>query len=171
MFWEIIILALWLIGLLVFLSLSLVLAIGAPYVPTVRASRAQAVKLMGLKPGQTMYDLGSGDGAMLIAAAQAGLRAVGYEINPFLVLISRWRTRHYRKQVKIVWRSFWRADFSKADGVFVFLLDQFMARLDRRLTAAARQKPIRLVSHAFKVPSKQPAKTIGAMRLYLYPKG
>jgi len=168
MFLEIIILCLWFILLLVFLSLSMVLLIGAPYVPTISNSRGQALKLLGLKPGQTLIDLGSGDGAMLIVAAQAGLNAIGYELNPFLVLVSRWRVRRYKNRVKVVWGSFWRADLSAADGIFVFLLDRFMAKLDRKLAQASKGRKLKLVSHAFKVPGKKPTKELGAMRLYIY---
>ncbi len=162
----------WLVwGGAVFLVLTFgaVLLVGAPYMPTMHRQRQDALDLLDLKPGQTLYELGSGDGSLLKDAAARGLKVVGYELNPILLAISWARTRRYRKQVKIVWGNYWKADLSKADGVFVFLLDRFMKRLDDKIKAEGRPG-VKLVSHAFKIPGRRPAKKIGAMLLYKYPK-
>jgi len=158
----------WIVALLLVLSFGAVLLIGAPYMPTLKKSCTQALDLLDLKPGQTLYELGSGDGVMLKLAAQRGLKVVGYELNPFLVFISRFRTIRYRRQVKIRCWNFWGADLSKADGVFVFLLDRFMPRLDAKIQKEKPIKGLKLVSHAFKIPSKKPAAKAGALFLYLY---
>jgi hypothetical protein len=79
----------WIILLLVILAFQfVVLFLGAPYVPTLPKQREAALDLLKLKPGQTLIDLGCGDGAMLIAAAKRGINSVGYEINPLLALIA-----------------------------------------------------------------------------------
>lgn len=158
----------WAFGVIFVLSFGAVLLIGAPYMPTLRESCDDALDLLDLKPGQTLYEFGSGDGVMLKRAAQRGLKAVGYELNPFLLIISWVRTVRYRRQVKIIWRNFWKADLHKADGLFVFLLDRFMARLDEKIKRETQAKPFRLVSHAFKIPGKKPAKKKRAMFLYQY---
>lgn len=160
--------AVWLLAFTMVLTFGAVLLVGAPYVPTLREARTDALELLALKPGQVLYELGSGDGSLLIEAAQRDLKVVGYELNPFLVVIAWLRTRRYRRQISIKWGNFWRADFAKADGVFVFLLDRYMERLDNLLKNAAGSKDIRLVSHAFKIPGKKPLKKKGAMRLYTY---
>ena len=120
-------------------------------------------------------DLGSGDGAMLIAAAQRGLNAVGYEINPFLFLYSWLRTRRYGRRVKVKFRSFWQADLSRADGVFVFLITHKMKQLDKFLNQQAtlrlrsgQEKSLPVVSHAFQIPGKKHLKKSGALFLYEY---
>jgi DNA modification methylase len=58
---------------------------GAPYVPTLDPQARAALELLDLKPGQTLLELGSGDGKILVVAARAGLHVVGIELNPFLV--------------------------------------------------------------------------------------
>lgn len=156
----------WGLGGLLVLAFGAVLLVGAPYMPTLAKGRKQALDLLGLQPGQTLYELGSGDGGLLKDAAQRGLKVVGYELNIFLVITSRLRTWRYRKQVKIVWGNFWTADLSKADGVFVFLLDRFMPALDAKIKKEG--KGLKLVSHAFPVPGKKTARTSGAMLLYIY---
>lgn len=156
----------WLVLAAVFLMFGAVVLSGAPYVPTLTAPTQGAIKLLGLKKGQTFYDLGSGDGRLLAAAANQGLRAIGYELNPILVLISRRRLKRYAN-VQVRWGSFWRADISDADGVFVFLVDIHMKRLDRYLKK--QKRPLRLVSYAFEIPGKKPLKRQGALVLYRYP--
>lgn len=139
---------------------------GAPYLPTLDAQRRTALDMLDLKPGQTLYDLGCGDGRMLKAAAGRGLNAVGYEMSPLLVLIARLVNFRHRKQVKVVLGDYWRADISEADGIFVFLLDKYMAKLDRKVSAL--NKPIKVASYTFQIPGKKPLRKENAVYLYEY---
>jgi hypothetical protein len=155
-------------AVLLVLVFGAVILIGAPYVPTLSLQRQGALDLLNLEAGQVFVDLGSGDGSMLLLAAQRGLNAIGYEINPFLVLISWVRTRRYRKQVKIRWFNFWWADVSRADGIFVFLIDGHMQRLDRFLKKQANKKTIKLASNAFQIPGKLSSAKQDGIFLYRY---
>lgn len=137
---------------------------GAPYVPTLDAQAKAALELLDLKPGQTLLELGSGDGKVLVAAARAGLNVVGIELNPFLVVISWLRTRRYRKQVRIIWGDFWRVRWPACDGVFSFLLGRFMPRLDTRMRAVG--KP--LASFAFQIPGREADAEKSGVYLYRY---
>src|SRR5437870_1372345 len=122
----------WIIALIAILAFQfVVLFLGAPYVPTLHKQRETALDLLNLKPGQTLIDLGCGDGAMLITAAKRGINTVGYEINPLLVLIAWLRTRRYGNKVKIVQGNFWQKDWPQADAVFVFLTNRYMDRLNQ----------------------------------------
>lgn len=161
------VLVLWIAAALLVLCFGAVLIIGAPYMPTLKKTCAKALELLDLKPGQTLIDLGCGDGVMLKLAAEAGLNAVGYELNPLLVIIAKARTLRYGRRVRVVWGNFWQADVSGADGVYVFLLERFMARLDRKIKAEGRAG-VRLVSHAFKIPGRKTAASAGALFLYKY---
>jgi len=162
-FWTV-----WALGVLIILAYAFVLPFGAPYLPTMKDQREDALDLLGLQPGQTLVDLGSGDGGILVLAAERGLKAVGYEINPFLWLISRLRTLRYGRRVKIKFRSFWGADLSQADGVFVFLITHKMEKLDKLLSTQKSKKSLPVVSHAFKIPGKKHLKKSGALFLYQY---
>ncbi len=141
-----------------------VLLRGAPYVPTLNKSAQAALELLDLKPGQTLLELGSGDGKMLLAAARQGLQVVGIELNPFLAAISWLRTRRYRKQVRIIWGDFWRVQWPKCDGVYVFLLDSFMPKLDERMQRV--RKP--LATFAFKIPGREASAQKAGVFLYKY---
>jgi SAM-dependent methyltransferase len=78
-----------------------VVIFGAPYLPTLKKQTAEALDLLDLKPGQTLLELGCGDGRVVKAAAQRGLKVTGYELNPILVIIAKLNTIKYRGQTKL----------------------------------------------------------------------
>ena len=160
----------WALALLLIVAWGLSILFGAPFLPTLKPERLRAMDLLDLKPGQVFVDLGSGDGVMLALAAERGLKAVGYEINPFLWFYSWLRTRRYGRRVKVKMVSYWPADLSYADGIFVFLITHRMKHLDRILIKAAKgkDKKLRVVSNAFQIPGRKPLKKSGAMFLYEY---
>ncbi|MFZ1248870.1 MAG: hypothetical protein WAQ24_00950 [Candidatus Saccharimonadales bacterium] len=143
---------------------ALVVFVGAPYLPTLKPQIQTAIKLLNVEPGQTVLELGSGDGKVMLAMAQAGLHVVGIEVNPLLVMVSWWRTRKYRNQVQVIWGSFWNVSWPPSDGVFVFLLDRFMPKLDARM----RNYKGPIVSIAFKIPLKNPVREENGVYLYEY---
>lgn len=155
------------IGFGVIVCFGLVLLYGAPYLPTHRPQAELALDMLDLKPGETLYELGCGDGKLLLLAASRGYRAVGYELNPIIFAICWLRTRKYRKSIKVYCKNFWRADLRNADAVFVFLLTRFMSRLDKKLTAELRPGTM-LASYTFKIPGKKAIKSKQAVHLYKY---
>lgn len=150
-----------------FVAFTFVIIYGAPFLPTLKPKVAIAIDLIDLKPGQTLLELGSGDGRVLKAAAQKGWHGVGFELNPFLVLYSKVLTFRYRKQIKIVWGNYWKRPWPKADGIFVFLLQPYMEKLNQKVTKDC-PKGTKLVSFAFTIDSKKPAKTVDGVYLYRY---
>ncbi|MCA9330770.1 class I SAM-dependent methyltransferase [Candidatus Saccharibacteria bacterium] len=153
-------------AMLVFLF-GFVVAFGAPYLPTLQPRTQDALQLLSLKPGQTMLELGCGDGRVLRAAAQQGIRGVGYELNPLLVLFARLVTWRYRKLVTVRWANYWQVSLPACDGIYVFLLDRYMTRLDDKIKAEIKP-PVRLVSFAFEIPGKKHAKHKNGLFLYMY---
>lgn len=129
--------------------------IGAPYVPILVRDRRQALDLAKLKPGQTLIDLGSGDGRLLRTAAAHGIRGVGYEVNPWLVLVSRIVCWRYRKLITIHTADFWRIKLPPADAVYIFLLDRHAARLTAKLEAEITH-PTKVISYIFELPGHTP---------------
>ena len=157
-----------LILLFVILAFGFVIIFGAPYLPTMKQQQLQSLELLDLKPGQTMLELGSGDGRMLIAAARRGINSVGYELNPILFIVSKIICFKYRKFVKIYYGNFWYKKWPKAEGIFVFLHPRFMKKLDSAVKKKYAGKSVKLVSYAFKIPGQKPAKTKEALFLYQY---
>ncbi len=160
--------AVWIVGVLLVIAYAAVMPFGAIYLPTIKAQRQKALDLLDLKPGQTFVDLGSGDGSMLILAAERGLKAIGYELNPFLVIFTWLRTRRFGRRVKVRQGNFWHADISRADGVFVFLISHKMKQLDSFMKEQSKTKKIKIVSNSFEIPTMKKLKQSGTMMLYAY---
>lgn len=144
-----------------------VLLFGAPYLPTLKPQIAVALELAGTRPNQTMLELGCGDGRVLLAAAKAGMNAVGYELNPMLAAIAWLRTRRYRRQVRVVWGDFWRAEWPPAEVIFTFLLPRYMTKLHKKILAYDH-RPITLISFAFQIPGKHPDTEKSGLYRYRY---
>jgi SAM-dependent methyltransferase len=150
----------------VILVFGLAILFGAPYLPTMQKKRQEALKLLDLKPGQTLLDLGCGDGRMLADAAKLGINAVGYEINPILYIAAKIINWPHKRKVKIVYANYWKVKWPPVDGIYVFLLQKYMPALDKKIIEYNHN--IRLVSYAFEIPGKKPAVKKNALHLYIY---
>lgn len=159
--------AFFLIVLGLVLLFSFVILFGAPYLPTLKQTADDAFELLDLKKGQTLLELGSGDGRMLRMAAQKGIYAIGYELNPLLVLYTRITCFRYRKLVAVHCRNYFLVTLPRCDGIYVFLLDKFMPRLDKKISAELKS-PVKVVSHAFRMPGKELIAQKNALFLYKY---
>lgn len=155
------------IALIVTSALTFVIFFGPPYVPTLKKNRETALDLLHLQPGQTLLELGSGDGRVVAAAAQRGLNVVGIELSPVLVVVSWLRTRRYRKQVRIIWGNYFSAQWPPADGIFTFMIQRQMTTLDQYIERW-HKKPLRLASFAFSIPGKKPLRARDGVFLYEY---
>jgi hypothetical protein len=146
---------------------------GAPYVPTKSADVSSLFDVVKFKPGETLVDLGSGDGRLLKAAAERGISAVGYELNPFLVLVTWFRLRRHSRLAHVSMQDFWLSDLpNRTKVVFVFLGTPYMKKLDKYLTqqVARLGQDVRLVSYGVPVPGREPEQEDGALLVYLYKK-
>ncbi len=156
------------IGAIAVLLFAGVVAFGAPFLPTLSSRVEDALDLLDLKSGQTMLELGCGDGRMQVAAAKRGIKSYGYEMNPLLVIYAKIRCFKYRGLATIKLANYWTADWPKADGIYVFLLQPYMEKLDKKLIHFAKGGKLKLVSFAFFIPDKKPKKEIKGMFLYEY---
>jgi hypothetical protein len=144
-----------------------VLLVGAPYLPTLGPQVQAALELADLQAGDTLLELGCGDGRVLVAAARQGINAVGYELNPLLAALAWLRTRRHRKQVKIIWGDFWQKPWPRAEAIFVFLLPKYMVKLNTKIMQYPN-RPIKLVSFAFTIPGLKPTRQKAGVYLYRY---
>jgi len=131
--------------------------IGVPCLPTHKKQAQTLIDLCELKPGMKVVDLGSGHGRLVVLAALRGAEVVGYELNPILVLFSRYLARRFKvaDRVQIRWQSLFKADISDADVVTAFLFPKYMTRLGNGLLR--NLKPgAKVISYAFPIKDWQP---------------
>ena len=143
-----------------FVYLVLAFVTGAPFVPTNNPAAESIIKLAQIKKGDRVYDLGSGNGKLLRLALKQGARATGFEINPFLVLISKLSTQTY-------WKNFWTADIHDADVVFIYLLPWKMDRLAEKLKKECKKGTI-IVSNSFIFPNWKILRQDPANHVYVF---
>ncbi|XP_077922679.1 ATP synthase subunit C lysine N-methyltransferase isoform X2 [Halichoerus grypus] len=110
-----------------------------PFVPATTKQIENVVKMLRCRRG-SLVDIGSGDGRIVIAAAKAGFRAFGVELNPWLVWYSRYRA--WREGVhgsaKFYVSDLWKVTFSQYSNIIIFGVPQMEVVPD----CSVRQTPV-----------------------------
>jgi len=132
----------------------------APYVPSPQAVVERMLEAANLKPGETVYDLGCGDGRILITAAEKfRAKGKGVELSAKLVAEAQERVRQRGLQnwIRIQQGDLLEADLSGADVVTVYLLTSSNARLQPKFEHSLKPGA-RVVSHEFAFRGWTPAR-------------
>ena len=143
---------------------------GAPWFPTPLATVHRMLALAEVQPNEVVYDLGSGDGRVLIAAARHfDARAVGIELDPFRYLWTQLLITGLglRRRVRVVWGDLFNQELSRADVVTVYLLPDANKRLMIKLRQELRPGA-RIVCYKFFFPGWSPHHNDEKTQLYLY---
>ena len=136
--------------------------IAGPYVPTPWVIVDEMLKLADIRGDDVVYDLGSGDGRLVIAAAKRfGARGVGVELQTELVEMARIGAKHdgVADRVKFVQGDLFEADIKDASVVMLYLLPRFTTRLVPKLRAELRPGT-RIVSHDYPLAPWPPDKEL-----------
>jgi len=161
---------LWLL-LAVVLSFSFVIFYGAPYVPSHKKQVHRAFReLYPLGVDDVLVDIGSGDGVVLREAAKIGARAIGYEINPVLVLVSRFLSRKYN-QVSVIFGDFWSAKLpDDTTVVYVFSVTRDMKKIIKWMQKETDRlgRSIQLINYGSELKGMKVVKNMGAYHLYMF---
>lgn len=140
----------------------------APYVASPHQIVERMLELARLKPGEKLYDLGSGDGRVVIAAAQKyNARAVGIELSSRLVKTSRAEIEQLglAQKATIEQGDIFEADLSDADVVVLYLMrdsnNTLKPKLEKSLKPGAR-----VISHDYEITGWKPlqVETVDAHR-------
>lgn len=133
------------------------LFLGVPFLPTHRKQARKMMELAQIKSGMKVIDLGSGAGRLLFMAARCGVQAIGYELNPFLVLWTRLIIFLTGKtgQVKVFYRSIYDADIAEADVIFLFLYPPHMKKLERKIFSETKPE-VKVLSYVFQFHNYTP---------------
>lgn len=160
---------LFIVILLIILSFGFVVFFGAPYVPSKKRDLQKALEeLYPLTKKDVLVDIGSGDGVVLRMAADKGARAVGYELNPILVAISRLMSRHH-PGVTTILADFWHVKMpDDTTVVYTFGESRDIKKMAARIQheATRLQKPLVFISYGFAVPGLKPTRQTKAHFLY-----
>ena len=134
------------------------------YVPTPQELVEDMLRLADVKPGDVLYDLGSGDGRIPVTAAQKyGIRAVGIDIDPERIREANANAKRNGVSRLVTFREqdLFKADFREATVVTLYLLPDLNLKLRPQLLK--QLKPgTRVVSHQFDMGDWKPDKTLEA---------
>ena len=132
---------------------------GLPSRPTNPNRIRKALKLANLKPDEVLYDLGSGDGRVLIIAAREfGAKAVGVEIGPVQRAFS-WLKVLYNgvsDRVRVEAGNFYKSDVRAADVVFIYATSTEVAKLASHLEGQMKSGS-RVISISADFPEWEPS--------------
>ncbi len=132
---------------------------GLPPVPTKPERIRKALRLANLQPDEVLYDLGAGDGrVLLIAARDFGAKAIGIEIGPIQCALIWLRAvaSGFGNRIQIRWANFYKADLREADVVFVYATAKEVTNLAPHLEKQMK-KGARLVSISADFPEWEPS--------------
>lgn len=154
-----------LLGLFFFIILILgTFALGgilaAPWVPLWNRDVKRLMDIAAVKKGEKLYDLGAGDGRIIILAAKEyGATAVGYEIAtlPYFVGYIKILLLGLRGKARLKYRNFFHEDLSDADVICAFLTPAAMEKLKPKFEQETKPG-CRIVSYAFHIPGWEPTK-------------
>ena len=149
-------LPLFILFILIFIPVIYAGFFGAPWVPTPKRATEKMLRLAKIKPGEKIYDLGCGDGRLIFDATEKyQANAVGVELSPPVFAWCWLKKILFRRKGRIIFRNFWRMDFSDANVIFLYLLPKplvkLQKKLDRELTPGTR-----VISYAFAIGDWEP---------------
>ena len=133
-----------------------------PYVPTTESAVQEMLKLAGVSKNDVVYDLGCGDGRIVIEAAKTyGSRGVGIDINPERIAEARANAKKAGVEhlVRFEENDLFKADIKDATVVTLFLLSSVNLKLRPRLQAELKPGT-RLVSNTFDMGDWKPEKEV-----------
>ena len=143
---------------------------GGQWVPATMDKVKQMLKMAKIKPGEVLYDLGSGDGRIVSEAVRIyKTKAIGIEIDPIRVLLSRLKLKFDKldKYAKIRCANLYNVNLSNANVVTMYLLpktvDKLKSKLKRELKPGSR-----IVSLQFPLTHWKPFRVDKENKIFVY---
>jgi hypothetical protein len=160
---KLITLSILLIISLIFLGFAIFgMLLAAPFVPSSKRKTKEMIEAANLQKDDVVYDLGSGDGRLVICAAKKGVKnAVGFELNFLLNLYATIKAKILKlDNTTFLNRSLWKADLSQCNKLFVYLLPGTMKKLQTKVLAEMKPGSL-VISQSFSFPKLKPIKQVG----------
>lgn len=155
------------------LALSWFAGSDAPYIPTKRENIGKVLKIAGVGKGKKFYELGSGDGRVVLKAAKFGAVSFGIEQSWLRVLYSRYKALKLASQasrttsggVKFYHGNIFSRTYEDADVVYIYLLSQAIGNLEKKLKKELKKGSI-VITQTYHFPNWKPFKKSGDFWLY-----
>jgi cyclopropane fatty-acyl-phospholipid synthase-like methyltransferase len=143
----------------------LVMRGAAPFVGTPRRTIVAMLLLARIQPGESVTDLGCGDGRLVFAAAKQGANATGYELSVPAYGIAKLRSL-FHPRCSIRFGNLWHQDYRNADVLFCYFLKDTMHDFETRIWPTLKPG-CRVVSHSFTMQDVQATGSQGDAVMYV----
>jgi ribosomal protein L11 methylase PrmA len=143
---------------------------GAPWHPLMPGTIRRILRFAEVQPGETVCDLGCGEGRILITAVKEfSARAIGVEIDPLKILLARLlrKINGVDDRVNIVRGNLFDFDPGSADVLYLYLTHQAMDKLFPEILKKLKPS-VRIVSYRFCLRGMTPEKVSEDKTLFLY---
>jgi len=142
-----------------------------PYVPTSRKVIRKMIELADIKSSAVVYDLGCGDGRILLSISTPNVQRVGYDRLPFLIWWARLKSKLLCRKAEFHCGDFFTADLSNADDIFCYLWPSVMDRIYTEKYPTLKMG-CRIISHGFEMSDLRPAQKVqvGRAKIWVYEK-
>ncbi len=138
----------------------------APYVPTKMDNIRKILKLAGVKKGKRFYELGSGDGRVVIVAAKLKAESIGIEQSWLRVIYSRYKSWVLKsKKTHFYHGNIFSKKYSDADIIYIYLLNKGVKKLEEKLRRELKKGSI-VITQTYHFPNWKPFKKIDNFNLY-----
>lgn len=138
----------------------------APYVPTKNPLLLKILKLAGVKKGKIFYELGSGDGRVVLDAAKLGAESYGIEQSWIRVWWSRYMARKLKlKNAQFFHGNLFDRHYYPADIIYIYLLPKGVERLEKKLKSELKKEAI-IITQTYHFKSWKPYKKQGEFWIY-----
>ena len=153
--------ATWVIVIGTFLMLTTAIVslwIQVPFVPSKMRVVHKMIEVADLKKNEVVYDLGCGDGRLLVEAGKAkDIQAKGYEAAPIPYILAQINKLIHRAKMNVYMKNFFNADLKDANVIFCYLGPETMTKLYGKLKKECK-KGTRIISNTFSIHEAEPVK-------------
>ena len=148
------------------ISLSWFAGTDAPYVPTKMDQIRKILRLAGVKKGKKFYELGSGDGRVVIAASKLNADSFGIEQSLLRVIYSRIKTRQKNiKKAHFYHGNIFARSYIDADIAYIYLLHKGVNKLEEKLKRELKKSAV-VITQTYHFPYWKPFRKKGEFWLY-----
>jgi len=135
------------------------LTTGVPWAKIPEENIMKIFKEINLPKNFLLYDLGCGDGRVILAAEKFGFRARGFELSLYSYLKAWLKIKISRSRAEVRRRDFFKENLSQADAVFMFLTGRALVKLGQKLKQELKPGAT-VISYGFALPGRQINRTI-----------
>lgn len=148
------------------LALSWLAGTDAPYVPTKMKNVNRVLKLAGVKKGKKFYELGSGDGRVVYAAASFGAEAVGIEQSWLRVWYSIYQSKKlHLTNAHFFHGNIFKKNYSDANIIYIYLLTKGIKKLEEKLPKELKKRTV-IITQTYHFQKLKPFKKQGNFNFY-----